>query len=177
MKKALGVLAALLPLSPATAQDTGFYAGLAIGNSSYREACATSGEDTAFKLFGGWRFHANLAAEVSLIDFGEAKGSGTIGGAPVTGTTRVRGAGLAALGILPLDERMSLFGRLGLLKVKSRTQLEGASGAIEADDEIELHVGIGGMLHLARGFSLRLEYERLNDTKIDLLSLGLQYRF
>jgi OOP family OmpA-OmpF porin len=173
------------------AQETGVYAGLAVGNSSYREACAdfnrlaasaaafscTSSEDTAFKAYVGWRFHANLAAEVSLVDFGEAKGSGTIGGAPVTAISRVQGAGLAALGILPLAERVSLFGRLGLLQVKTRTQLEGASGAIETDDETELHVGIGGMFHLARGFGLRLEYERLNDTKIDLISLGLQYRF
>ena len=173
------------------AQETGFYLGVGIGNASYREACAdfnrvagqadafgcTSSEDTAQKVFGGWRFHQYLALELSYIDFGDAKGTGTVAGAPATATSKVKAAGLSALGILPLGDRLSVFGRLGLLEVKTRTQIEGGMAAVEDDDETELHVGIGALFNLARDWGVRLEYERLNDTKIDLISLGLQYRF
>jgi OOP family OmpA-OmpF porin len=173
------------------AQDTGFYLGAAVGNASYREACAdfnrlagqadafgcTSSEDTAQKVFGGWRFHRYLAAEAFYIDFGEAKSPGTIGGAAVTATSKVKAAGLAALGILPLGERVSVYGRLGLAEVKARTQIEGGAAAVEDGDEIEMVVGIGALFGLTREWGLRLEYERLNDTKIDLISIGVQYLF
>ena len=40
-----------------------------------------------------------------------------------------------------------------------------------------MHVGIGGMFLLGRGWSLRAEFERVNDSKIDLSTLGMQYQF
>ena len=173
------------------AQDTGFYLGAAVGNASYREACAdfnrlagqagafgcTSSEDTAQKVFGGWRLHRHLAAEAFYIDFGEAKSAGVIAGAAVTATSKVKAAGLAALGILPLGESVSVYGRLGLAQVTARTQIEGGAAAVEDNDATELVVGIGALFGLTRDWGLRLEYERLNDTKIDLISLGVQYRF
>jgi OOP family OmpA-OmpF porin len=190
MRAALAI-ACMIWAGACLAQETGFYIGAGVGNSSYREACAdfnrlagqadafgcTSSEDTAQKAFAGWRLHQYLALEVSYIDFGEAKGSGTVAGAPVTATTKVKAAGLSALGILPLSERVSVYGRLGMLEVKTRTQIEGGMAAVEDDDETELHVGIGALFNLARDWGVRLEYERLNDTKIDLISIGVQYRF
>ena len=184
-------LACMLWAGACLAQQTGIYVGAALGNASYREACAdfnrlagqadafgcTSSEDTAQKAFVGWRFHRYLAAEAFYVDYGEAKSTGAVGGAPATATSKVKAAGLAALGILPLGEMVSVYGRLGLAQVKARTQLEGAAAAVEDDDETELVVGIGGLLSLTREWGLRLEYERLNDTKIDLISIGVQYLF
>jgi len=173
------------------AQETGFYLGVGIGNASYREACAdfnrmvgvanafgcTSSEDTAQKAFGGWRFNRYFAAELSYVDYGEAKGSGSVNGAAATASTKVKAAGLSALGLLPLGDRLWVYGRLGLSLVKTRTQVEGGAAAVEDDDETELQIGIGALFDLTRDWGIRLEYERLNDTKIDLISLGLQYRF
>jgi OmpA-OmpF porin, OOP family len=190
-KKLLAAIAAWAACSPALAQDTGFYAGAALGQSSYREGCAdfnrvagTGGtaftctrEDTAGKLFAGWRFLRYLAAEVSYIDYGEAKATSAVAGAPATGTTKVKAAGISALGILPVGERFSILGRLGLLQVNTRTQVSGAVSGLEDDDETEMHVGIGALYQFSGGWGMRVEYERLNDTKIDLFSLGVQYRF
>lgn len=190
-KKLLAAIAAWAACSPALAQDTGFYAGAALGQSSYREGCAdfnrvagTSGtaftctrEDTAGKLFAGWRFLRHLAAEVSYIDYGEAKATSAVAGAPATGTTKVKAAGISALGILPVGERFSILGRLGLLQVNTRTQVSGAVSGLEDDDETEMHVGIGALYQFSGAWGMRVEYERLNDTKIDLFSLGVQYRF
>jgi OOP family OmpA-OmpF porin len=190
-KELLAAIAAFAACSPALAQDTGFYVGAAAGQASYREVCrdfdtlvgvqgafgCSSQQDTAGKVFAGWRFLRYLAAELSYIDYGEAKAQGAIGGAAVTATSSVKAAGISALGLLPLGERFSVFGRLGLLQSKTRTQSAGAVIAANNHDETELHVGIGGMFHMTRGWALRAEYERLNDTRIDLSTLGVQYQF
>jgi len=191
--KLLAAIAASAACSAALAQDTGFYVGAALGQSSYREACAdfnrvagTGGnaftctrEDTAGKLFAGWRFLRYLAAEVSYIDYGEAKATSAVAGAPATGTSKVKAAGISALGILPVGERFSILGRLGLLETRTRTQVSGAVSGLEDKDETEMHVGIGALYQFSRGrgWGMRLEYERLNDSKIDLFSLGVQYQF
>jgi hypothetical protein len=61
-------------------------------------------------------------------------------------------AGLSGLGILPLGERLSVFGRLGLLQTRTQSK---ATGAVTAESNLE----------------------RVNDSKIDLGSLGVQYQF
>jgi OOP family OmpA-OmpF porin len=135
-------------------------------------------DDTAGKLFAGWRFLRYLAAEVSYIDYGEAKATSVVPGAPASGTSKVKAAGISALGILPIGERYSILGRLGLLDTRTRTQVSGAVAATEDDNDTQMHVGIGALYEFGRGgWGMRVEYERLNDSKIDLFSLGAQYRF
>ena len=190
-KKLLAALALCAGCSPTLAQDTGFYVGASLGQASYREVCrdfdtlvgvvgafgCSSKQDTAGKVFAGWRFLRYLAAELSYIDFGEAKAQGLAGGASVTATSSVDAAGLSALGIVPLGESMSIFGRLGLLQSRTSMRSSGAIAASQDHGQTELHVGIGGLAQLGRRWAMRVEYERLNDSKIDLSTLGVQYRF
>jgi OmpA-OmpF porin, OOP family len=189
--KLLAAIAALAAATPALAQETGFYVGGALGQSSFRKACrdfdelvasqgsfnCISHEASAGKVFGGWRFHRYLAAELSYIDYGEAKATATLGTASVMASSKVQAAGLSGLGILPLGDRLSVFGRLGLLQTRTQSKATGAAAAESDHSELEMHVGIGGMLLLGRGWSLRLEFERVNDSKIDLSTLGAQYQF
>jgi opacity protein-like surface antigen len=37
--------------------------------------------------------------------------------------------------------------------------------------------GVGAAFNFTRNFAIRAEWERLNDSEIDILSIGLQYRF
>ena len=190
-KKLLAALAALAACSPALGQDTGFYVGGALGQASYREVCrdfdtlvgvsgafgCSSEQATAGKVFAGWRFHRFLAAELSYIDYGEAKATSTIAGAAVTATSAVKAAGISALGMLPLGESFWVFGRLGLLQTHTSSKSQGAVAASSDHGETELHVGIGAMFQISRGWALRAEYERVNDSRIDLSSVGVLYRF
>jgi len=57
------------------------------------------------------------------------------------------------------------------------SNIEGAATKQEDKNDNELHVGIGGMFQLSRGWALRAEYERMNQTRIDLTTIGAQYRF
>lgn len=187
----IGAILGLIAAVPALAQDTGFYVGGALGEASYREACrdfdtlvgvegafnCASKQATAGKVFAGWRFHRFLAAELSYIDYGEVKATGTVAGAAVTATSAVKAAGISVLGMLPLGESFWVYGRLGLLQTRISSKAQGAVVANSDSGETEPHVGIGGMLQLSRGWALRAEYERVNDTRIDLSTLGVQYRF
>jgi len=186
-------VAALLAFGPsvALAQETGIYVGAAVGSASYHEVCHDASllinaegaiqclhkEDTGSKLFGGWRFHRYFAAELSYIDFGSVSAPGAIGGVPVTSTTKAKAFGVSALGILPLGDRLSIVGRLGVQRSRVETDIEGAATKQEDKNDNELHVGIGGTFQLSRGWALRAEYERMNQTRIDLTTIGAQYRF
>ena len=168
-----------------------FYVGGALGQASYREACrdfdtlvgvagafpCAGQQDTAGKVFAGWRFHRFLAAELSYIDYGEVKATGTVAGAAVTATSAVKAAGISALGMLPVGESFWVYGRLGLLQTRISSKAQGAVVANSDSGETELHAGIGAMFQISRGWALRAEYERVNDTRIDLSSVGVQYRF
>jgi len=180
---------AVLVAAPAAAQDTGFYVGGAAGQSSYRAICldfdnmvGVSGafdcqtrEATGGKVFAGWRFHRYFAAELSYLDFGKARLAGTVPGGSVEGTTTAKAAGLSLVGFIPVGDQLSLFGRLGGLQTQTNATLNGAGQP--SRDETEIHTGIGGLYQLGRRWALRAEYERASDIKVDLISLGVQYRF
>jgi len=177
--------------SPALGQDTGFYVGGSLGEASFREACrdfdslvgvagafgCSSKQDGAGKLFAGWRVLRYVAAEVSYINYGEVKAQGVVGGATVTATSSVHAAGVSALGIVPLGDRYWLLARLGLLQSRTSMRASGAVNASQDHGETELHVGIGALAQLGGRWAMRVEYERLNDTRIDLSTLGVQYQF
>jgi hypothetical protein len=190
-KNIVAAVALVGACSPVLAQDTGFYVGGSLGEASFREVCrdfdslvgvsgafsCSSKQDGAGKLFAGWRFLRYLAAEVSYINYGEVKTQGTVGGATVTATSSVQAAGVSAVGSVPLGDRYWLLARLGLLQSKTSMRSTGAVTASQDHGETELHVGIGALAQLGRRWAMRVEYERLNDTRIDLSTLGVQYLF
>jgi OmpA-OmpF porin, OOP family len=191
LRKILAVVAGLLLALPAMAQGTGFYVGAGLGQASYREAChdldeavsaagaftCLNREDTGQKLFAGWRFAQYAAVEASYMDFGEAKAQGNTGAGIVDASAKVKAAGVSALGILPLGDRFSAYARLGLLQTRTETRSSGAATGSGKHSEVELHVGVGAQLELGRSWGLRAEFERVNDSKIDLTSLAVLYRF
>ena len=38
-------------------------------------------------------------------------------------------------------------------------------------------LGVGGVFNFSRNLGLRAEFERYNDSEINVLSIGMQYRF
>ncbi|MEO8009277.1 MAG: outer membrane beta-barrel protein [Betaproteobacteria bacterium] len=97
---------------------------------------------------------------------------------------------MSALGILPLGDQFSLFGRTGLgfwnLDFKfSASGPGGTASASESETGVSPLLGIGTTFNFTPQFSLRGEFERhfsvgKDDTTgksdIDLITLGLQYR-
>ena len=82
------------------------------------------------------------------------------------------------MGLLPLNERFTLFGKAGVLMTDIEvTARSGAASATEDDDSTELHFGFGALFHLGRNFAIRAEWERAQDTELDMISIGVQFHF
>src|SRR5258708_10192134 len=88
---------------PAAAQE-GVYAGGSIGQ--FKED-VTGETATGFKLFGGYQVNKNFAAEAGYVSTGTAK----INGLEFKATAFT----LAAVGMSPLKNHLSLFGAVRLL--------------------------------------------------------------
>jgi OmpA-OmpF porin, OOP family len=202
MRRYLGIRAwanrviacALLALpSAGIAQDGQFYLGLGLGQAEANGVCddvrslisGVSGtvsscdeKDTAWKVFGGYQFNRHFALEASYFDYGSIAANGQTFGVPFRIAGDATAFGVAALGILPLGNQFSLFGKLGLLRTEIDLSASGVGGSSsESDSDTGLHLGVGAMFDIGRNFSIRAEWERNDEAEIDMISVGLRFRF
>ena len=62
-------------------------------------------------------FNRHFGVELAYIDLGEVSYSGTFSGFPVTGgKVELSAFTVSALGVLPISEQFSVFGKVGLFK-------------------------------------------------------------
>lgn len=137
----------------------GGYVGASIGDTDF---------DTGLKLFVGQQFHSNLAWEAQFVHFGER--DVRIG--PFNAEQSAWSLGGSVVGLLPVGQQFTLFGKVGLHYVKSRTR----GGVSNSDSDVDFGVGVGARFRLSQQWSLRLEFEDIGDAG-DIVSFGVQYRF
>ena len=141
-------------LAQQSAAGTGLYVGADVGNADFG-----SDDDTAFKLYAGYRFHPNVAVEGGWAQLFDKGGS------------EVTSLELVAVGILPLAHQFSLLGKLGFASVDVDTPLGG-------DTKTELTYGIGAQYDVTPMIGVRAGWQRYDtDQEIDLLSVGVVVRF
>jgi OmpA-OmpF porin, OOP family len=138
------------------------YIGANIGQSKFKDVCpGCDDKDTAVKLYGGYQFHPNFAAELGYTDLGEVSG--------------VKGNAweLSAVGLFPLANQFSLLGRLGAYHGELK---DGGSNTKNG-----LTFGLGAQYDINRNIGVRAEWQRFNnmssDVDVDVLSIGALYRF
>ena len=202
----LVVLAAIA--SPyAVADDTGWYGGVNIGQSSAKiddahitsnllgSGFATSSisnddSDTGYKLFAGYKYNKNFAVEGGYFDLGQFGFTATtVPAGTLNGNLKLKGLNLDAVGILPINEKFSAFGRVGMNYAEAKDSFSG-SGAVNvlnpnpSKREANLKFGGGLQYDFNQSVGMRAEAERyrINDAvgskgDIDVLSVGLVYRF
>ena len=151
-------------------------------------------KDTSYRVYGGYRFHRNFAAEVAYVDLGRFELRSTVVPAgTLTNRIRSSGAELSVLGLLPLGERWTAFGRLGVFAARTKASYSGDGSIFVNAGEGEqskrtsgLVYGIGAMADLTRNLGLRVEFNEYRKVGDDLtggefdarvLSAGVQYRF
>ncbi|MDA8127827.1 MAG: outer membrane protein transport protein [Betaproteobacteria bacterium] len=183
----------------------GWYAGLGVGQSHYRdvassidsEAAAAGGSASTsvsplsegWKVYGGYQFNKYLAMEGGYTNLNDAHANTTIT-APSAGSLRTNVAtdawSLALVGTLPITEKFSLMGKAGAAYVlpEVTTHATGsASGATAAaaigHDSYRPVYGVGASYALLDNLNLRAEYERfdLKHVNIDLLTAGVAMKF
>lgn len=174
----------LLGSAAVRAQDGGFYLGGALGQSKFKDWCTgetatirftgCDDSDTSWKLLGGYRFNRYVAVEASYTDLGEVTASVNTGAQVAA---EQRSYGLAAVGTIPLGERLELFGKAGFLQTDQETRRIRPNPSTVTRDETELHYGLGVKYAFARNWALRGEWENTDKLKVELLSIGVEYRF
>lgn len=171
--------------------DTNIYVGGHIGQSAYRKSCDNipvdcDDKDTGWKLLAGYQFHKNIAVEAGYFDLGKASASGLVGGLPVSADARVRGFELVGVGILPITNVLSVYGKAGLARSRSTSSAFAAGVAASAKETTtDFTFGVGGQYLITPHLAARLEWQRYDGVggdvtgkdDIDLFSAGLLYRF
>jgi len=165
--------------------DLGFYAGISAGQSKTAD-CPGGGscddKDTAYRVFGGYKFHPNIAVEGGYSPLGETSSSFPGGSLKA----EANAWDIVGVGSFPLGNNFSVLGKLGFYNAEIK--LSGlASGKKTTTD---LTYGIGGQYDFNRNLGLRLEWNRYSkvkapdvgtvsggDTDIDVLSVGALWRF
>jgi OmpA-OmpF porin, OOP family len=164
----IGAALAFFAAAPLCAQERGFYAGAAVGQSNvkwdeggyaqrlvdagFRGATVTSDRDgTAWRLFGGYRYGPHLAAELGFTRFGDSGMDAVVGtGANanagfIDGDTTIEAFELDALGLWPVTRQIDVYARLGvgLMRVKTRYGTSGAARRIDGTDDTEARLRFG----------------------------------
>jgi OOP family OmpA-OmpF porin len=169
----LGILLFVLTMSFGALLAGGpAYVGGSIGNSSVEvedSGVSFDASDTAFKVYGGYRFFKFFGVEGSYVDFGSPEDSGF--------TIEPDGWDAFAVGVLPIGERFEVFGKLGLLWWDADIS---GSGFSDSDSGSDTAWGVGGAFKIGDHFAVRLEYEvfDIEDTEdVNLFSVGGEWRF
>lgn len=152
--------------------------------------------DTGFGLAGGYQLNDHFAVEFAYVklDSVDYRASATVtdgvdeADADVGLESSADGPVLSAIGILPIGERFSLFGRVGLslMNADGRAQitLGGVSQrASQSSQKNNPVFGVGAELSLSKHFAIRLAWDRYldvgtenvtGDVDADLITLGVR---
>lgn len=170
MKKTawIGLAASVLLCNSAYAEDR--FVGMGVGASDIDDSASINGaqvsmdeNDVGWKLYGGMLITDNFGFEAGWTDLGDMNAGGV--------DIETEGFVAAGLASLPLGEKFSIYGKVGVYFWDQDINTVSFDGQ-------DLMYGIGARLRFLDQFHVRLEWERF-DTKFeaDLISVtgGIQF--
>ena len=206
---ALGLVGCAVMNTPlAVAADSGWLGGLSIGQSNAEidnerianqllgsgfttTSISNNDTDTAFKIFAGYKFNKHFALEGGYFNLGQfGYTATTVPAGTLSGTIKLKGLNFDAVGILPITEKFSAFGRIGLNYAEAKDNFS-RSGAVATPTDpspskrgTNYKTGLGLQYALTETVGLRGEWERYrindavgNDGDINMYSLGVVVMF
>src|SRR5262245_52340830 len=154
-RKIVGVCVLAALASAAQAEDSGFYVGGGIGQSR-QKFTDFEGNDTSFRLFGGWSFNKYFAVEGGYVDGGTQ--SDTLGLLDVDLSSE--GLFVEGLAKWPIGSFFAPYAKFGYVFYDSTTKLSAGGQSIsESDSDSDFIYGGGLEFKLGGNFRLRAEYE------------------
>ena len=168
--------------------ETGWYAGISIGQSDAKDFCSgkpnCDSKDTAFRILGGYQINRNFAAELGHHDFGRV----TFSAPGVSGNIKASAAELVGLASYPFAKQFSVYGILGAYHAEAKLSASqaGLESVSPKDRNTDLTFGFGAQYDVTREAGVRAEWQRYknvggDDTggkyDIDVISSGLIWRF
>lgn len=166
------------------ASHAGWYLGLGLGKSDVRNANPTLTVDNGnlTRVFGGYQFNQNIAAELDYMDFG----NGSYRNATNTrsGTQKTNSLSLSAVGSLPISQEFSLIGRLGVGQTKSSyDEVSNGVRRSESNTGTAFIVGAGAEYKVTKNWAVRGEVQSFNHSNSDkvgkwnIYSAAMRYSF
>jgi opacity protein-like surface antigen len=176
--KHLKIVAACLALSvsgQAFAEESGFYLGAGAG-LAHEGFTGFRGDDTAFKLLGGYSINEYLSVEAAYVDGGTQKDD--VNGFDVA----ISSEGFLAtlLGKWPVNDVFSPYLKLGYASYDTTaTVTGGASTFSDSSSDSDLVFGAGLEFRLGKRFHLRAEGEKIkvSDADYRIYTLIATYHF
>lgn len=142
--------------------------------------------DTAWNVFGGYRFNDIVAIEAAYNNLGSYSGTTTISApaaATAGGTWDAKAFSVSAVVTYPIVDRFGLLFKVGL----AATRLEASVSQLNANEtRVQPLFGVGVKYDFTRSFGVRAEFERFNNvgdgsttgqSPIDVWSASVLYRF
>jgi OOP family OmpA-OmpF porin len=158
-------------------------------NGASSVAFDSSERDTAYKLFFGKQMNKYFAVEAGVFDLGKFGFNATTTPAgTLNGNVGFKGLNLDVLGQMPLSERFSVYGRLGMNYARANAHFSGnrllaVSNPNPSENKLNPKVGLGLEYKLTQALAIRGEVERyrLNDAvnnrgDVDFYSINLVYK-
>lgn len=174
--------------SQATIDEERLTRSLVAGGSS-SVAFDSRERDTAIKLYFGKQLNKNFALELGYFDLGKfGFDAVTVPASTLNGQVSFRGVNLDLLAQLPLSERLSVYGRLGMQYAQARAHFTGnrlyaVTNPNPSERKLNPKVGLGLEYKFTEALAMRGEVERyrLNDAvgnrgDVDLVSVNLVYK-
>lgn len=169
LKKALITSCILLLASTANAE--GFFIG---GSTGLTDIDVPGFDDgISIAITGGYKVNKNFSLETSYLDLGESEDDIV----PVW-TIEVSGINLSAVGILPANDKLDIFGKVGIF-IWDVTLDEAGTGEIDSDDGTDISLGFGAAINITDQFTLLAEYQKfdLDGDDVTNISIGGRMNF
>ena len=167
-----------------TGPDSGWLVGGSVGQSKIKVDCSGAScddTDTAFRVFGGYNFNKNFGVELGYADLGKV----TVTAPGISGDIKSSAWDLMAVGTLPIADKFSVYGKLGMYRAETKTSasISGLGSGSEKDNNSDVTYAIGGGYDFNKNLGVRVEWQRYskvgNDdgADVDVYGIAVVYRF
>lgn len=158
---------------------TAGYVGLSIGNGSLKTPCVANqvcdDPDGAVNIYTGGMFTPYFGLQLGYFRLGDADRNG--------GTTKVSGANISLVGVIPMGTSFSLVGRVG--GTYAWTDVEAPIGVSGEEEEFGAAYGVGVSWDFHNNWSATLDWDRHHmkfagidgRKKTEIATIGIKYRF
>ena len=181
----------LILCGPAKAQDSGFYAGLGVGQSKINDMCdgATTcdNKDSSWTGFVGYQINKNFGVELGYVDLGKGTATGTVLGVPVAASADAKTFELVGVGTIPFGQDFGAFAKLGIHRWSlDVTGIAGGIPVSASDNGTDLTYGLGLQWNFHKQAGARLywqRYENVGDenttgkSDVDVFGVSVLFRF
>jgi OOP family OmpA-OmpF porin len=172
MFKKIAAATALIIASSASfaAEPHTFYGGVDIGKTKIEDL---GKRDTSVGGFVGYHFHQNFAVEAGYRRLADYDLVVVTGVGILDGSAKLDQAHLSLVGSLPLDQKLSVYGRLGVNRLEAKVSTRGFS---DKDSTTKALYGVGMSYAFSPAVSARIEVQKPSSDATNL-SLGAAFQF